>query len=155
MCTFALFFFIRVKQQKAGGSRKKKRVIDDEDDNDEHDCRLECLYEDKLAELQETSKNVKLLLPFKTIFGIQPQSREVEDEVDDYGVDEDVPEIVIGNKDTTRTPREEKTFQNAIFTHARLVAQRRAALLEYKLRIGTLASGFLEDPEHRVNHYFF
>jgi hypothetical protein len=114
-------------------------------DNDEED--LENVYENKLRKVEESEKRYKMLLPIKNRTGLHMQvTEEVDEEVIENG------HAKVQQKETQQTPPDEaeNPLKDAVFSLGKLVAQRRAALLQYRLRIGTLSAGFLEDPNNRV-----
>lgn len=130
-----MFFCIRSSRPKT-----KKRHGEDEE------TELEENYELKLRKVEESEKRYKMLLPVKTRSGFHTQMTEEVDEVEEEAMEDSVVEDIEAKAPTS----EEDSLKDAVVSLGKLVAQRRAALLQYKLRIGTLSAGFLEDPHNRV-----
>jgi hypothetical protein len=113
---------------------------------------IESQYENNLANFEDTGKKLKALLPFKTSRGLQAQTIEVdEEEIFSKAKGKEV-----GQKDENEEEEEEEEeedkmpYQDCIVSVGKLVAEREEKLMQYKLRIGTLSAGFLEDPYNRV-----
>jgi len=119
---------------------------------------LEEQYENKLASLEIKEKKMKNLLPVKTSKGFISQTVEVDDDLNGHDTKQypksslpDKNKKAVNESDEDEDPM---PYQNCVVSVGKLVAEREEKLMEYKLRIATLCTRFMECPEDRVNASF-
>lgn len=129
---------------RQGKKGKRAKQIEDEDD-------LEADYEQTHMKVMESMEEESNLLPIKTKKGFQfhaptKLSKNIEFEEEAFVEEEsETPPKGIASF------ANDKNFVTQEVTTAMLMAQRKRKVAEYKVRIGVLASSFLEDPENRVS----
>uniref|UniRef100_A0A1B6C2B6 Nucleolar complex protein 3 homolog n=1 Tax=Clastoptera arizonana TaxID=38151 RepID=A0A1B6C2B6_9HEMI len=134
-------------------TRPAKKQYSKPDDNEN----IEGDYEKEYFTTVSDKKTVRHLLPLKTSKGLIRRTLEEdikeEEEIPDQNLeDEEMNESEDDFQiDTTDTNIQENNLDKPIST-AEIIALREQTLSQYKLRIGVLSSGLLEDPQNKVKN---
>lgn len=120
--------------------RKKSSAVDNDD--------LEDAYENKHRKILESMEEESNFLPIKTRKGLEfVKGTKVKD-----AMEEELPMEEYQANEASENGTEEKDEKPLEVTTAMLLAQRKQKIAEYKVRIGVMASSFLEDPENRLQN---